>query len=293
MEDNPKTLKCYCASCDRTTNHTIVSSESMISPDDSYWWISTYSIVKCCGCETISFLTATKEEGVVNYYDDGEIYYPIEYKTYPHHKPFAKPINNLWPIPTNIANIYKETISSLNNECYLLAAAGFRVIVEAICLDIQIEGKLLETKINNLCKKGIITKNDRDRLHSIRFMGNDSVHSIKKPDLQQIRLVLDIVHNMLNGLYVLTEKCKEVLEGPISNFDDFINLLEEGLKKRSIGEIDILKNLLSPSRRLINEDRSVFENQLKEKIINGEFTKLELCPPPQLGKNQQYKIVSK
>lgn len=292
MENQPQTVICYCSSCNRLTNHIIVSSEKVTSPDDGYWWSSTYCIIKCCGCDTISFLTATKEEGVVNYDDEGEIFYPTVYKTYPHKKPFAKPIDYIWPIPTNIANIYKETISALDNECYLLAAAGFRVIVEAICLDIQVEGKQLETKINNLCKKGIITMNDRDRLHSIRFMGNDSVHSIKKPDIQQIKLVLDIVHNMLNGLYVLTEKCKEVLEGPISNYDDFLNLLEEGLKKRNIGEIDILKNLLLPSRRLINEDRSVFENQLKEMIKNGEFTKLALCPPPQHGKNQQYKIVN-
>lgn len=292
MDSLPKTVKCYCASCDRTTIHTIVSSESMTSPDELYWWTTSYCIVKCCGCETVSFLTETTEEGNVNYDDNGELFYQKEYRTFPHHKPFAKPINNLWPIPSNIANIYKETISALDNSSFLLAAAGFRVIVEAICLDIQIEGKTLETKINNLCKKGIITKNDRDRLHSIRFMGNDSVHSIKKPDTLQIRLVLDIIHNMLNGLYVLTDKCKEILEGPISNYNDFLNLLEEGLKKRKIGEVDILKNLLPPSRRLINEDRSIFENQLKEKIKSGDYKKLIICPPPPQGKHQQYKIVS-
>lgn len=291
MEKDSKTVKCYCASCNRTTNHTIVSSERMNSSDDNYWWSTNYNIVKCCGCDTISFLTATKEEGVIDYDDNGEIIYPTTYKTYPYHKPFAKAISNLWPIPVNIEKIYKETINALNNDCFLLAAAGFRIIVEAICIDIKVEGKSLETKINNLCKKGVITKNDRDRLHSIRFMGNDSVHSIKKPDKQQIRLVLDIIHNMLNGLYILTDECKEILEGPISSFDDFIKLLEEGLKKRSIGDVDVLKNFLPPSRRLINEDRVAFEKQLNEKIKNGEYTKLELCPSPPLGNNQQYKIV--
>ena len=123
-------------------------------------------------------------------------------------------------------------------------------------------------------------------------MGNDSVHAIKEPDKRQIRLVLDIIHNMLNGLYVLTKECEDILEGPITEFDEFIELLEEGLKTRSVGEVDILKNLLPPSRRLISEDRSTFENQLKEAIANGKFTKLELCPPPTTGKNQQYKILS-
>ena len=150
----------------------------------------------------------------------------------------------------------------------------------------------METKINNLCKRGIITKNDRDRLHSIRFMGNDSVHAIKTPDKAQILLVLEIVHNMLNGLYILTDKCNQILEGPIKTYDEFLALLEEGIKMRKVGEIDILNNILPPSRRLIKEDRSNFENQLREKISNGEYSKLELCPLPSSGKNQQYKILS-
>lgn len=269
-----------------------MASETMRSPSDEYWWTCDYCIAKCCGCETVSLVTATTEESVVEYDEEGDVTYPTVYKTYPYHKPFVNAISDLWPIPSNIATIYRETINALNNECFLLAAAGFRVIVEAICLDRQIEGKSLETKINNLCKKGIITKSDRDRLHSIRFMGNDSVHSIKKPDKQQIRLVLDIIHNMLNGLYVFPHQCKDILEGPISDYREFLQLLDEGLKKRSVGEVDILKNLLPPSRRLISEDRSAFETQLKEGINKGEYTKLALCPAPTTGKNQQYKILS-
>ena len=292
MENNNKIIKCYCDSCERKTNHNILASEKMNSKDEEYWWSSSFLLVKCCGCETISFLKETVEERVIDYDKSGEIIYPTHQMTYPNHKRFADPIKNLWPIPSNIVTIYKETINSLNNDCFLLAAAGFRVIIEAICIDNHIKGKSLETKINNLHRRDIITKNDRDRLHSIRFMGNDSVHAIKSPDKQQIRLVLDIIHNMLNGLYVLTDKCRQILEGPIRTYDEFISLLEEGLVKHSVGEVDILKNLLPPSRHVIKEDRSLFESQLKEKISSGEYKKLQLCPPPTAaGKNQQYKIL--
>ena len=290
MESINKKKRCYCDCCQRDTNHDVMATEFMTSPDEDYWWKTDYYIVKCCGCDTVSFLTETTEESVVEYDNEGNVNYPSVFNTYPFHRPFAKAIDNLWPIPSNIATIYRETISALNNECFLLAAAGFRVIVEAICIENQIEGKTLETKINNLCKKNIITKNDRDRLHSIRFMGNDSVHSIKKPDKQQIRLVLDIIHNMLNGLYVLTDKCNDILEGPISTYEEFIQLLEVGLKTRTVGEVDVLKNLLPETRRLIKEDRATFENQLKEAIAKGKYTKLELCPAPATGKNQQYKV---
>ena len=292
MNPLQKTIRCYCDSCQGDTNHFVLAKETMHSPTDDYWWKCDYSIVKCCGCETVSFLTETVEESVMDYDEDGNIEYPVIYKTYPYQEPFAKAIRNLWSVPSNIATIYRETINALNSGCFLLATAGFRVIVEAICLENDIEGKSLETKINNLCKKGIITKNDRDRLHSIRFMGNDSVHAIKTPDKQQIRLVLDIIHNMLNGLYVLTEECRDILEGPISNYQEFLRLLDEGLKKRDVGDVDILKNLLPPTRRLISEDRSSFENQLKEAIGTGEYTKLSLFPAPISGKNQQYKVMT-
>ena len=73
-------------------------------------------------------------------------------------------------------------------------------------------------------------------------------------------------------------------------FQEFLQLLDEGLKNRSVGEIDILKNLLPPSRRLTSEYWAVFENQLKEEIIKGNYPKLSLCPTPAFGRNQQYKI---
>lgn len=171
-----------------------------------------------------------------------------------------------------------------------MAAAGFRVIVEAICTEENIEGKSLETKINNLCKKGVITWNDRDRLHTIRFMGNDSVHSVKEPTKDQLLLVLEIIHNMLNNLYVLARKSSDILENPIRTFSDFAELLDMGLKNRQVGDIDVLKNLLPPMRRLIQEDKGKFETELCEKIKSGEYLKLELCPQPEAGKNQQYKI---
>lgn len=44
------------------------------------------------------------------------------------------------------------------------------------------------------------------------------------------------------------------------------------------------------NRRLIKEDRTRFEAELKEKINNGKYSKLSLCPSPNQGQNQQYKI---
>lgn len=81
-------------------------------------------------------------------------------------------------------SIYKETVKAINAECYTLAAAGFRAVIESICLDKQIEGDNLEAKVNNMQKAGIITMEDRNRLHSVRFLGNDFPTELQAPNPQ-------------------------------------------------------------------------------------------------------------
>lgn len=284
-------ITCYCSSCKHDTWHYILKNARTTSEDDNYWWYIDYYIVKCCGCDTICFLTESQEESDIDFDENGNTFFKKTYKTYPFHKHIVERLKDLWFLPSNIKKIYEEILESLNNHCYLLAAAGFRVIIEAICEDRKIEGKSLETKINNLCKKGIITHNDRDRLHSIRFMGNDSVHSVIEPTKEQLLLVLAIIHNMLNNLYILTAKCMDILEGPITTFEDFETLLDVGLKKYQVGHIDILRNLLPPTIRLITEDRENFETELQNKIKSGEYRKLAICPKSDSAKNIQYKIL--
>lgn len=280
-------IKCYCPSCEHYTNHEVLHTEVEQGDDDDYWWRRNYSIARCCGCEQLIILTETPEEGDVEYDENGNQYVPTRYKTYPTHEPIAKGLMNLWPTPESISNAYKETLTALNNNCFLLAAAGFRMIIEAVCLENNIQGKPLESKINNLCKKDIITRRDRDRLHSIRFMGNDSVHQIKSPTKEELLLVLDIVNIMLKNLYILENKCSSILDGPIKDFEEFEALLEKGIKNRNIGEVDVLKNIVPKDRRLIHEDLKDFECELQDRIKSGSYSRLSLCPSPQQGKSRQ------
>ena len=90
-------------------------------------------------------------------------------------------------------------------------------------------------------------------------------------------LVLEIIHNMLNNLYVLARKSSDILENPIRTFSDFAELLDMGLKNRQVGDIDVLKNLLPPTRRLIQEDKGKFETELCEKIKSGEYLNRFRC----------------
>lgn len=285
--------KFYCSVCGCATHHNVLG-EKGVSADsnDDFWWRQTYRIVQCCGCDHVSFNLESVDESMVRYDDiDGSEVLYSEYTSYPVAEGNIKPIEFTWNFPKTIYSIYYETLTALNEKCYFLAGAGFRMIIEAICKDKQIKFKNLEAQINGLRKQGIISEADRDRLHTIRFVGNDSVHVTKSPTKEDLNLVLEIINGILFNLYVIEDKIKDKLEKPIQTYNDFEALLLEGLASYEIGHVDILRNLLPENRRIIKEDISDFEAQLKQNIDDGKFTKLELCPTPPEGRRQQYKIV--
>ena len=250
-----------------------------------------YRVVQCCGCDHISFNLESVDESMVRYneIEGSEELYP-EYTSYPVAEGKIKPIEFTWNFPNTIYSIYRETITALNEKCYFLAGAGFRMIIEAICKDKQIKFKNLEAQINGLRRQGIISEADRNRLHSIRFVGNDSVHVTKSPTKEDLNLLLEIINGILFNLYVIEDKLRGKLEKPIQKYEDFERLLLDALSSYEIGHVDILSNLLPKNRQLIKDDISTFETQLKQNIEEGKCAKLELYPT-RADRKQQYKIV--
>lgn len=280
-----KNVKSYCHNCGHDTHHTILFSEKIVSGDTEYFWQQSYCVVKCCGCEELSFLRITEEEGCMD--DDGNIV--LQYETYPYTKDEVEPVEAYY-VPCSIRKVYEETIKAMNNGCSILAAAGFRATIESICKDKEITGKTLEQRINNLQKRGIITLQDRDRLHTIRFLGNDSIHVMKTPSRSDMYLLLEIVNNTLNNLYILDEKT-EMMEKPVSNFLDFVDILEVQLSSHKSGEVLTLDEILQKERRVMKEDKDRFEAELIDMIKKGHYSRLVLDAQTPVGKPQQY-IVS-
>ena len=285
-------VKCYCPKCKQHTHHLVMAEHLYKGDDDDYFWRQTYRMVKCYGCEHVSFDVETTEESNVYYDRDGvEEMYSV-HTSYPDSEGQLSPIETSWEFPSEVLRIYRETVKAINVGCYTLAAAGFRAVIESICLDKKINGKNLEVKINNMKRAGIITLADRDRFHSVRFLGNDSVHEIKTPERRTLLVVLEIIEGILKTLYVYEEKISSELETPIKTIEEFISLLDEGLADKAVGTVDILRNLLPENRRLIREDMTKFEQGLIDLIKNNRYNKLALCPPPVQGRHQQYKVIS-
>ena len=280
-----KTRKCYCHKCRQQTHHEILKSYEMSSGNEDFAWSDSYEVAMCCGCDELTFLKYSIDDSYID--QDGD-YIPV-IDTYPYHEGEADFLPT-WSMPYAVSSPYIETIKVYNARCFLLAAAGCRMIVEAVCIDKAVSGKTLETRINNLSKSGYISKEDKNRLHSIRFMGNDSVHQMKMPSEDDLRIVLEIINSTLKSLYVLKEMSKG-LEQPVTDFNDFIEILNQSIDKRMNGDKITLDMLLAGERRIMKDDRKEFEKELVGKINDGSFTRLSLLGQPKNGAPQGYIVM--
>lgn len=261
-----------------------------MSDEDCYWWQSTYSIVKCLGCDDILFHKEDLDESdfETNEYGESEVIPRVT--TYPGSKPIVEPLYDNWHLPSSIRSLYVQTFDCLNQANFQLAAAGFRAIIEAICRDKSIAGRNLETMINNLAKSHVITAKDRDHLHAIRFMGNDSIHCLKTYRETELIIVAHVLNATLTSLYLIEREVEDLDVAPISKFSDFIDFLESRLSERNSGDIDTLRGFIGHERRIISEDIPKFESELQTRINNGNFPLLSFHSTPSQGRPQQYRL---
>ena len=118
---------------------------------------------------------------------------------------------------------------AIQEGAFTLAGLGLRATIEAICNDKNVKGRNLQVRINAMNKSGMISKSDAERLHAIRFMGNDAAHEIKKAKEKSILIALKIIEHILLSVYIFEEEVSKHLEAPVSNINDVILILKSNL----------------------------------------------------------------
>jgi hypothetical protein len=189
------------------------------------------------------------------------------------------PLKQTHHIPARIRLVYEQTILALKAGSKLLAGAGFRALIEAVCLEEKIKGGNLEQKINNLTKNRLISEKESERLHSIRFLGNDSIHEMEVPSNRKLYLVLKIVEHLLENLYIIDRDASGVLDTIITDYEDFIRLVKKCVYSLPIGEERTLQQILGKHQRRISaENLAKLESALVKQVELGEFKPLEVIP---------------
>lgn len=225
-------IKVLCSNCNSETNHFALQSvdtsgmelvDTLNDMDIWIRWSDNYQIVQCNGCETISFRHKSwfsEYEGLGDGQDGTQV------KLYPFRTTETLSEKDFYCIPVHLKRIYRETISSFNNELFTLCAAGLRGITEGICSDQNItdgpveinkNGEIrivrksdLRAKIAGLTEKGILSQNSSIVLHEHRFLGNDAVHELAQPSIDELKIALHIIEHTLEELYEIPSKGAEL-----------------------------------------------------------------------------------
>ena len=98
--------------------------------DDDFWWHSDYRIVRCCGCDHISFNLEYVDESMSAFdpEDGTETLEPV-LTSFPEKEGIIESVEYSWNFPADVYGIYREAITAYNEGCLRLAAAGFRATV--------------------------------------------------------------------------------------------------------------------------------------------------------------------
>jgi hypothetical protein len=200
------------------TNHELVGSyDSRFSDDEAGVDAgATNDFFKCAGCEdptlrTNSWFSEAPGENTVTFYPPRG--FQDNFRT-------PKVFEGLtYGGPVDAA--YRQTISAFNQKLLILAGAGVRLLLEGVCKDRGIidgevvnekgdkrRSKELQGKINGMAEKGLVTSQQAEFLHQIRFIGNDAAHDLDQPTLNHVAMALDIVEHLMEQVYDHPAKAK-------------------------------------------------------------------------------------
>lgn len=270
-----KIIKNYCTDCRRSTNHNVLA-EKLESNHEDYRLDFEFQIVECLGCNTKSFRKVVYdiEASYPGFGDEWIV--PEEVITYPKMVEGHKEVASFWELPEIVQAIYSEVLSALKENSKILAGLGLRAAVEAVCNDLAITGRSLEVRINKLASNGYISKNDAERLHGIRFMGNDAAHEIKPPKDISLSVALQIVEHLISSVYLLDSKANGNIDTTVSKFDVFERLLVDALTGFKSGDEFPIAKFLGQDMRRVKESLATLEQELIIKINAGNFLRLSV-----------------
>ncbi len=275
--EGEKRKKVYstCASCDRDTWHDILCSHEE-STGDEYRIDTIHQIVQCRGCSSTSFRKVVQDIESAYPVDDDEWHVPEDIYCFPSVLKGHKELQDVWELPKMVREIYTQSVQAIKDNSNILAGIGLRATIEAICNDRNIAGKTLDKRIDGLTKAGLISQTDAERLHAIRFLGNDAAHEIKNAESKNLLIALRIIEHLLVNIYILDGEADGKLETIVKTSKQFITLLEAKLPGFPAGDEVPLAKILGKEMRRFHGYFSTHEKYLIDQINTGAYTKLTL-----------------
>ena len=117
-------------------------------------------------------------------------------------------------IPGEIKQDLAEAVRCIHAHAYRGTVVMARRAMQRIAVDKKAEGDDLKNQIDDLFKKGLVTKSLHDAAHEIRFFGNFGAHprddGLDDISREDARAVLALVQDFLTDLYVRPHETSEL-----------------------------------------------------------------------------------
>ncbi len=192
----------YCNSCKNNTWHEVAANHDQKREDNLWGYQQNFEaeILRCCGCDQISFRLVKHP---FEFQDKND---KPEEEIYPERGFKQREQRYFLHLPTEVRNLYNETLSAHDRNLILLSTVGLRALIEAIVankLSKKDYGETLESKINALAK--YFNESTINTLHEFRTMGNKAIHAQLAPDPLDIHRALYVVEGIMEFFYGIDE----------------------------------------------------------------------------------------
>lgn len=224
------TRRIYCNTCRIETNHKLETTHSRYvsaSQMQQFQFVEevrldvplcfendavfVYGLWICQGCGTATLQEACTAKELVS--DNG---FQVAW-TYDFHPRRLKEgwQKKSFSMPLKLGITYQEVVESFNAGLVTLCSIGLRALLEGICVDKGITDELawgLEKKIDKLGESGYIPVDIAKSLRSFKFIGDDAAHRFEVPEIEDIKLAIEVMEDLLTFLYSLDYKAQSLLE---------------------------------------------------------------------------------
>lgn len=221
MTKEERTVRVRCTNCGRGyRNHRILyeQKKSFGDPDRGWEYDEHHQLIQCMGCDTVKYYRFSIREEFNPPTHRSE---PYDIHVYPQDDldtekravmDFGEEVDRKGQplVPEDVWKMYKETIDCFNAKARTLAGGGLRATVEAICLHQGITQGDLQSKIDELAKRSLLTTSQAKLLHEERYIGNAALHEMSTPTAQDLEDGLGIVEGLINTIYVLPSKAERL-----------------------------------------------------------------------------------
>jgi hypothetical protein len=191
----PRIERVHCNSCGQETKHEVIAQrrqEGSQPYDDhiSIWWVTTYTLFECCGCETVCLRKEFHFSEWDNDTSQVEFFPPAMSRDLP-----------VWSnrLPQEEQELLTEIYRALAAGSARLVLMGARTLVDMFMLRQIGDVGGFGQKLKKLQDEGYLSSKNREVLAAALDAGSASAHRGYKPSAEHLSAVMDIVENVLHA----------------------------------------------------------------------------------------------